>query len=66
MPLVTSWWPFFFFVLHGAMNRTCFVSLKIRTCRKLDAKCYYAVILSFGVRGEGFDSTSAPRLRRWF
>ena len=51
---VSSLWPFFFFVEHGAMNRTCSVLLKIRTCRKLDAECYYAVIPFFWRSGQKF------------
>ena len=38
----------------GAMNRTCSVLLKIRTCRKLDAECYYAVIPFFSRSGRRF------------
>ena len=53
MPFVTSPWPFFFFVEHGAMNSTRSVIMKIRTSRKLDAECYCAVItflLAFGAK----------------
>ena len=66
MTIVMSWWPFLFFVGRGAMNRTCSVPLKIRTCWKFMPNATMPWDLSSGVWGEGFDSTSAPRLRCWF